>query len=116
MHLPQLPLLLLTLTSLAKTTPIPSKSNSSLITTLAQAGHRLSYLLDTKNYAALDTVLTKDVTFDATELRANGGITHGFAETAAALEKSGAGAKTDHQITNVLLLEEISPKKARVNS
>ena len=58
MHLPHLPLLLLTLTSLATTAPLPSSSTSSasLITTLAQAGHHLSYLLDTKNYAALDTV------------------------------------------------------------
>ena len=87
-----------------------------MIVALAQAGYKLSYILDTKNYTALDTILTPDVTFDATELRAGGGITHGFAQTAAALQRSGAGAKTDHQVTNVLLLEQISPKKARVHS
>jgi len=74
-------------------------------------------MLDTKNHTALDTILTQDVVFDATDLLpVTGGKTNGFAQTVAALRGSGAGAKTDHQITNVLLLEEISAEKARVNS
>jgi hypothetical protein len=111
MQLSLLSLLLISLSSLAATTPVPSKS-SDLLT----AGNRLSYILDTKDYASLSTILTQDVTFDTTELRAGGGITYGFAENAAALQRSGAGARTDHQVTNVLLLEQISPKKARVHS
>jgi hypothetical protein len=115
MHLPLFSLAILSLSSIATTNPLPSQS-TPMIVALAQAGYKLSYILDTKNYTALDTILTPDVTFDATELRAGGGITHGFAQTVAALKGNGVGAKTDHQITNVLLLDEISPKKARVNS
>ena len=116
MQLPLLSILFISLSSLAATTPVPYKSDPLIVVALARASTRLSYILDTKDYPSLDTILTQDVTFDTTELRAGGGITHGFAQTAAALQRSGAGAKTDHQVTNVLLLEQISPKKARVHS
>ena len=116
MQLPLLSILFISLSSLAATTPVPSKSDPLIVVALARASTRLSYILDTKDYPSLDTILTQDVTFDTTELRAGGGIIHGFAQAAAALQRSGAGAKTDHQVTNVLLLEQISPKKARVHS
>lgn len=91
--------------------------SGSRIEALTQAGHRLSYILDTKTYAALDSVLTHDVVLDATELQPlTGGVTNGFDETVATFKRSGDGAKTAHRITNILLLDEITPEKARVSS
>jgi hypothetical protein len=115
MHLPLLSLAILSLSTLATTNPLPSQS-TPLIVAVTQAGYQLAYILDTKNFTALSTILTPDVTFDETELRVGGGKTKGFAQTVALMKLGLAGAKTQHQITNVLLLEEISAKKARVNS
>ena len=110
MHLPLLPLLLSSLSTLAATNPLPSKPDS-LIIAVSQASHRLAYILDTKNFTALPTILTQDVTLEEGSVK-----TKGFAETVALMKSGLAGAKTQHQISNVLLLEEISAKKARVNS
>jgi hypothetical protein len=110
MHLPHLPLLslaIISLSSLATTTPIPTP----LITSLTHASHRLAYILDTKNYPALSTILTQDVTFEEGSSKTNG-----FAETVAVLKSGVEGANTEHQITNVLLLEEISSNRAKVGS
>lgn len=106
----------LVLSSLAIASPVRTRSISK-IEALTQAGHRLSYLLDTKDYSSLDSVLAQDVVLDATDLLpVTGGETNGFDETVAVFKLSGAEAKTAHRITNVLLLEEITSKKARVNS
>ncbi|KAM0720854.1 hypothetical protein Q7P37_003139 [Cladosporium fusiforme] len=95
----------------------PHARAQSKIEALTQAGHKLSHILDTKNYSALDSVLTQDVVLDATDLQpVTGGETNGFDETVSVFKLSGAGAKTAHRITNVLLLDEITPKKARVSS
>lgn len=90
---------------------------SSKVEALTQAGHKLSYILDTKNYSALSSVLARDVVLDATDLLPlTGGVANGFDETVSTFKRSGAGAKTAHRITNVLLLDEITPKKSRVSS
>ena len=52
MHLPLLPLLLISLSTLAATTPLPSKPDP-LIVAVSQASHRLAYILDTKTFTAL---------------------------------------------------------------
>lgn len=97
--------------------PHATARSGSKIEALTRAGHRLSYLLDTKNYTALDTVLAQDVVLDVTDLLPLiGGETNGFDETVNVFKRSGAGAKTAHRITNVLLLEETEERKARVSS
>jgi hypothetical protein len=116
MHIPTLALSLLSLSSLAATSPPPARSGST-IEALTQASHKLAYILDTQAFAELDSVLTQDVIFDATGLLPfTGGITLGFNETVAIFKRGGVGARTAHRVTNVLLLEEISSKKARMSS
>jgi hypothetical protein len=116
MHIPTLALSILTLSSPATTSPPPARPGSTL-EALTQASHRLAYILDTQNFAELDSILTQDVVFDATGLLPfTGGITHGFNETVSVFKRGGAGAKTAHRVTNVLLLEEMSSKKVRLSS
>lgn len=114
MHIPTFALMLLLALFLAEASPHSARSGSP-IEALTQAGYKLSFILDTKNYTALDSILTEDVVLDATDLRPST-PTDGFEETVAAFRRSGAGAKTFHQITNVLLLDQQSPERARVNS
>jgi hypothetical protein len=116
MYIPTLALTLLSLSSVAITSPPPARPGS-MIEALTQASHRLAYILDTQNFADLDSILTQDVVFDAIGLLPfTGGVTHGFNETVSVFKRGGAGAKTAHRVTNVLILEEMSSKKVRMSS
>lgn len=110
-------IVLIALLCFTTTAKPPNPPSSSKVEALTQAGHRLSYILDTKNYSALNSVLANDVVLDATDLLPlTGGVAKGFDEVVSTFKRSGAGAKTAHRITNVLLLDEITPGKSRVNS
>jgi hypothetical protein len=91
-------------------------SSSSAIEALTQAGYKAAWLIDSQNYSAFDEVMTQDVVYDSTDLGPYGGETNGLEETTAAIRSAGDGARTSHLVTNLLLLEMINPKKARVNT
>ena len=91
-------------------------SSSSAVEALTQAGYKAAWLIDSKNYTAFNEVFTKDVVYDSTDLGAYGGKTSGIEETTAAIKGAGNGAKTSHLVTNLLVLEMINPKEARVNT
>jgi hypothetical protein len=93
----------------------PTNSGSS-IEALTQAGYKTAWLIDSQNYTAFDEVMTKDVVYDSTDLGAYGGKTTGLEETVAAIKGAGNGARTSHLVTNLLVLDMISPKKARANT
>jgi hypothetical protein len=93
-----------------------SPSSSSAIEALTQAGYKAAWLIDSKNYTAFDEVFTKDIVYDSTDLGAYGGKTSGLEQTTAAIKGAGNGAKTSHLVTNLLVLDLINPKKARVNT
>lgn len=105
----------LALASTAVSNPV-SASSISAIEGLTQAGYRTAWLIDSKNYTAFDEVFTKDIVYDSTDLGAYGGKTSGLEQTTAAIKGAGNGAKTSHLVTNLLVLDMISPKKARVNT
>ena len=94
----------------------PPASSSSAIEALTQAGYKTAWLIDSQNYTAFSEVMTKDVVYDSTDLGAYGGKTNGLEETVAAIKGAGNGARTSHLVTNLLVLDMISPKKARVNT
>lgn len=91
-------------------------SSSSAIEALTQAGYKTAWLIDSQNYTAFNEVMTKDVVYDSTDLGAYGGKTNGLEETVAAIKGAGNGARTSHLVTNLLVLDMITPKKARVNT
>jgi hypothetical protein len=93
-----------------------SPSSSSAIEALTQAGYKAAWLIDSKNYTAFSEVFTKDIIYDSTDLGAYGGKTSGLEQTIAAIKSAGSGAKTSHLVTNLLVLDMISPKEARVNT
>jgi len=93
-----------------------SSSSSSAIDALTQAGYKAAWLIDSKNYTAFNEVFTEDIVYDSTDLGAYGGKTNGIEETTAAIKSAGNGAKTSHLVTNLLVLDMISPKEARVNT
>jgi hypothetical protein len=93
-----------------------SPSSSSAVQALTQAGYKAAWLIDSKNYTAFHEVFTEDIVYDSTELGAYGGETSGIEETTAAIKSAGDGAKTSHLVTNLLVLDMINPKKARVNT
>jgi hypothetical protein len=93
----------------------PTNSGSA-IEALTQAGYKTAWLIDSQNYTAFGEVMTKDVVYDNTDLGAYGGKTNGLEETVAAIKTAGNGARTSHLVTNLLVLDMISPKKARVNT
>jgi hypothetical protein len=93
-----------------------SPSSSSAIEALTQAGYKAAWLIDSKNYIAFNGVFTQDVVYDSTDLGVYGGKTSGLEQTTAAIKSAGNGAKTSHLVTNLLLLDMISPKEARVNT
>jgi hypothetical protein len=105
----------LALASTAVSNPV-SASSISAIEGLTQAGYKTAWLIDSKNYTAFDEVFTKDIVYDSTDLGAYGGKTSGLEQTTAAIKGAGNGAKTSHLVTNLLVLDMISPKKARVNT
>lgn len=91
-------------------------TSGSAIEALTQAGYKTAWLIDSQNYTAFSEVMTKDVVYDSTDLGAYGGKTSGLEETVAAIKGAGNGARTSHLVTNLLLLDMITPKKARVNT
>jgi hypothetical protein len=93
-----------------------SPSSSSAIEALTQAGYKTAWLIDSKNYTAFNEVFTKDIVYDSTDLGAYGGKTSGLEQTTAAIRGGGNGARTSHLVTNLLVLDMINPKKARVNT
>lgn len=101
------------LTPLALAAPTPS---SSAIEGLTQAGYKASWLIDSQNYTAFGEVFTQDVVYDSTDLGPYGGKSTGLAQTKAAIQAAGKGARTSHLVTNLLVTEMVSPKKARVNT
>ena len=106
---------ILALASAATHSPI-HPSSSSAVEALTQAGYKAAWLIDSKNYTAFNEVFTKDVVYDSTDLGAYGGKTNGLEETIAAIKGAGNGARTSHLVTNLLVLDMITPKKARVNT
>jgi hypothetical protein len=106
---------ILALASTVLSNPV-SASSISAIEGLTQAGYKTAWLIDSKNYTAFDEVFTKDIVYDSTDLGAYGGKTSGLEQTTAAIKGAGNGAKTSHLVTNLLVLDMISPKKARVNT
>ena len=105
----------LALASTAVSNPV-SASSISAIEGLTQAGYKTAWLIDSKDYTAFDEVFTKDIVYDSTNLGAYGGKTSGLEQTTAAIKGAGNGAKTSHLVTNLLVLDLINPKKARVNT
>jgi hypothetical protein len=94
----------------------PSTNSGSAVEALTQAGYRTAWLIDSQNYSAFAEVMTKDVVYDSTDLGAYGGKTDGLEQTVAAIKGAGNGARTSHLVTNLLVLDMITPKKARVNT
>ena len=115
MYISTIALSILALASSVVAKPPPS-SSSSAIEALTQAGYKTAWLIDSQNYTAFNEVMTKDVVYDSTDLGAYGGKTIGLDETVAAIKGAGNGARTSHLVTNLLVLDMISPKKARVNT
>lgn len=94
----------------------PSPNSGSAIGALTQAGYKTAWLIDSQNYSAFGEVMTKDVVYDSTDLGAYGGKTNGLEQTVAAIKSAGNGARTSHLVINLLVLDMITPKKARVNT
>ena len=115
MYISTLALNILALASSTVANPHPTNSGSA-IEALTQAGYKTAWLIDSQNYTAFSEVMTKDVVYDSTDLGAYGGKTNGLEETVATIKGAGNGAKTSHLVTNLLVLDMISPKKARVNT
>lgn len=108
--------LLLALSAKALPPVKDTSSNGWVIESLSQSEHKLAYLLSTKDYAALDEVMTQDIIYDATDLGEYGGKTEGLTETVAGLRANGEGAKVEAIVSNLLLLDLISPKKAKTST
>lgn len=113
MHLPTLTVNILLLCFQATAL---SSWNPSAVEALTQAGYKTAWLIDSQNYTALNEVMTKDIVYDSTDLVAYGGKTNGLAETVAAIQGAGKGARTEHLVSNLLVLDMITSKKARVNT
>jgi hypothetical protein len=110
-----IPTIALSLLSLASAVTAHSATASS-IEALTQAGYKTAWLIDSQNYTAFNEVMTKDVVYDSTDLGAYGGKTSGLEQTVAAIRGAGTAAKTSHLVTNLLVLDMITPQKARVNT
>ena len=67
---------------------------------------------------ALSEVWTKDIQFDidSSDLGQYSGKTSGLEQTVAAVKKSAEDAKLSGLVTNLLVLDMITPKKTRVNT
>jgi hypothetical protein len=115
MYISTLALSILALASGVVANPHPAHSGSA-VEALTQAGYKTAWLIDSQNYTAFSEVMTEDVVYDSTDLGAYGGKTSGLEETVAAIKGAGNGARTSHLVTNLLVLDMISPKKARVNT
>lgn len=115
MHLANLASIFLTLASAALASPI---SSTPAIEALTQAVYKFAWLIDSKNWSAFDTVMTQNVTFDATDLLpAKGGIARGFDEVVGAFQHDAAnGARASHFATNVLVLEIHGQSQAKISS
>lgn len=117
MHLSTILLPVLSLlVSPAIANPPSAGSSASPIEALTQAGYKTAWLIDSQNYSAFNQVMTADVVYDSTDLGPYGGKTSGLEQTVAAIKAAGTGARTSHLVTNLLVLDLISPKKARVNT
>lgn len=108
--------LLLALSAKALPPVKDTSSNGWVIESLSQSEHKLAYLLSTKDYAALDQVMTQDIVYDATDLGEYGSKTEGLTETVAGLRANGEGAKVEAIVSNLLLLDLISQKKAKTST
>ena len=115
MYISNLGISVLALASSIVANPHPTNSGSAT-EALTQAGFKTAWLIDSQNYTAFSEVMSKDVVYDSTDLGAYGGKTNGLEETIAAIKGAGNGARTSHLVTNLLVLDMISPKKARVNT
>lgn len=115
MYISTLTISVLALVSSIVADPHPTNT-ASAIEALTQAGYKTAWLIDSQNYTAFGEVMTKDVIYDSTDLGAYGGKTNGLEETVAAIKGAGNGARTSHLVTNLLVLDMITPKKARVNT
>ena len=117
MHFTYLALTVLALASAALASPIPLVPGSA-IEALTQGLYRFASLIDSKDWSAFDTIMTRNVTFDATDLLpAKGGIARGFDEVVGAFQHDVAdGARTSHVVTNVLVLEVHGQSQAKVSS
>lgn len=93
--------------------PIPSSSTTEAIT---RAAYRTAYFIDTKNYNSLNEVWTKDIVYDSTDLGQYGGKSTGLEQAAAAAQRSTQDVRTSALVTNLFVLDMITPKKARVNT
>lgn len=106
------------LTALAlvfKTTASPVLSCSTT-EAIAQSAYKMAFLITTKNYDALSEVWTKDIVYDSSDLGQYGGRTNGLESAIAATRRSGENANSSALVTNLLVLDMITPKKARVNT
>lgn len=115
MYISALALSILALASSTVANP-PSTNSGSAIEALTQAGYKTAWLIDSQNYTAFNEVMTKDIVYDSTDLGPYGGKSSGLEQTVAAIRGAGNGAKTSHLVTNLLVLDFITPKKARVNT
>lgn len=110
------PLLLFSALALCFTitaSPIPTSSTTEAI---SRSAYKSAFLISTKNYDALSQVWAKDIKFDSSDLGQYGGKTSGLEQTVAAVRESGENAKVSGIVTNLLVLDMITPKKARVNA
>lgn len=87
----------------------------SAVEGLSQAFYKTAYLIDTKNYTALDEVMTDNVVYDSSSLGEYGGTSYGLDQVRAALEAAAGDAKVEHLVTNPYLRELITPNKAHVD-
>jgi len=106
--------------SLAATASASANSpvSASVVNELTQAGYKLAWLVDSQDWPAFDSVMTQNVTFDATDLLpTKGGVANGLDEVVGAFQHDAAnGARTSHLLANFLVLETYGPEKARVSS
>lgn len=93
---------------------LPQDTARSPIEGLTQAGYKSAYLIDTKNYAALGEVMTKDIDYDSSSLGAYGGKAVGLDHVQSALQAAIGKSKVEHLVTNLYVKEFITPTKARV--
>lgn len=93
--------------------PVPT---SSITEAISRSAYKSALLISSKNYDALSEVWTKDIQFDSSDLGQYGGKTSGLEQTVAAVKKDGEDAKVSGIVTNLLVLDMINPKKARVNT
>jgi hypothetical protein len=89
---------------------------ASIISALTQAGYKTAWLIDDQNNAAFNDVMDPDIVYDSTDLGPYGGRTSGLEQTTAAIKGAGNGARTSRLVTNLLVLDVMTPEKAKVNT